>query len=50
MDQFEFNRRNREYIKGVENILKVNGDFEIDKYYNKLYISYSINRYLKRIK
>jgi len=36
--------------EAVENFLKVNDNFEIDKYYNKLYISYSPNGYLRRVK
>jgi cephalosporin hydroxylase len=36
--------------EAVENFLKVNDNFEIDKYYNKLYISYSPNGFLKRIR
>lgn len=36
--------------EAVEYFLKVNNNFEIDKYYNRLYISYSPNGYLKRIK
>jgi len=36
--------------EAVEDFLKVNNNFEIDKHYNKLYISYSPNGYLKRIK
>ncbi len=36
--------------EAVEYFLKVNDNFEIDKHYNKLYISYSPNGYLKRIK
>jgi len=36
--------------EALEDFLKVNGNFEIDKYYNKLYISYSPNGFLKRIK
>jgi cephalosporin hydroxylase len=36
--------------EAVENFLKMNAIFEIDKHYNKLYISYSPNGYLKRIK
>ncbi len=36
--------------EAVENFLKVNANFEIDKHYNKLYISYSPNGYLRRIK
>ena len=36
--------------EAVEDFLKVNDNFEIDKYYNKLYISYSINGYLRRVK
>lgn len=34
--------------EAVEDFLKVNDNFEIDIYYNKLYISYSPNGYLKR--
>jgi cephalosporin hydroxylase len=36
--------------EAVENFLKVNNNFKIDKHYNRLYISYSPNGYLKRIK
>lgn len=36
--------------EAVEDFLKVNDNFEIDKYYNKLYISYSPNGYLRRVK
>ena len=36
--------------EAVEDFLKMNGNFEIDKYYNKLYISYSPNGYLRRLK
>jgi len=36
--------------EAVEDFLTVNDNFEIDKYYNKLYISYSPNGYLRRIK
>ncbi len=36
--------------EAVEDFLKVNGNFEINKYYNKLYISYSPNGYLERIR
>ena len=36
--------------EAVDEFLKTNGDFEIDKYYNKLYISYSPNGYLRRIR
>ena len=36
--------------EAVDEFLKINGDFVIDEYYNKLYISYSPNGYLKRIK
>jgi len=36
--------------EAVEDFLKVNDNFEMDKHYNKLYISYSPNGYLKRIK
>ena len=36
--------------EAVEDFLKVNDNFKIDKYYNKLYISYSSDGYLKRIK
>jgi cephalosporin hydroxylase len=36
--------------EAVEDFLKVNGNFKIDKYYNKLYISYSPNGYLRRAK
>jgi len=34
--------------EAVEDFLKVNSNFEVDKYYNKLYISYSPNGYLRR--
>lgn len=34
--------------EAVEDFLKVNNNFEIDKHYNKLYISYSPNGYLRR--
>ncbi len=34
--------------EAVEDFLKVNDNFEIDKYYNKLYISYSPSGYLRR--
>lgn len=44
----------KNYINGpkeaIEEFLKINDDFEIDKDYNKLYISYSSDGYLKRIK
>ena len=36
--------------EAVEDFLKVNNNFEIDKHYNKLYISYSPNGYLRRVK
>jgi len=36
--------------EAVEEFLKKNNNFEIDKNYNKLYISYSPNGYLRRIK
>ena len=36
--------------EAVEDFLKANDNFEIDKYYNKLYISYSPNGYLRRAK
>jgi len=35
--------------EAVEDFSKVNDNFKIDKYYNKLYISYSPNGYLGRI-
>lgn len=34
--------------EAVEDFLKVNNNFEINKHYNKLYISYSPNGYLRR--
>ena len=34
--------------EAVEDFLKVNDNFEIDKHYNRLYISYSPNGYLRR--
>ena len=34
--------------EAVEDFLKANGNFEIAKHYNKLYISYSPNGYLRR--
>jgi len=37
-------------MEAVEEFLKNNDDFEIDNSYNKLYISYSPNGYLKKIK
>lgn len=45
----------KEYIdnspkEAVEEFLKINHDFEVDKYYNKLFISYSPDGYLKRIR
>ncbi len=36
--------------EAVDEFLKINGDFQIDTSYNKLYISYSPDGYLKRIK
>ena len=36
--------------EAVEDFLKVNDNFKIDKYYNKLYISYSPNGYLERVR
>lgn len=36
--------------EAVEEFLKVNGNFQIDTYYNKLYISYSPDGYLRRVK
>jgi len=46
---------NRKYIdngpmEAVEEFLQNNDNFEIDKSYNKLYISYSKNGYLRRIR
>jgi cephalosporin hydroxylase len=45
----------RKYIdngpeEAVQEFLKTESDFEIDTFYNKLYISYSPNGYLRRIK
>lgn len=37
-------------MEAIDAFLKKNKDFEIDKKYNKLYISYNPNGYLKRIK
>lgn len=34
--------------EAIDEFLKINNDFEIDKQYNKLYISYSLNGYLRR--
>lgn len=34
--------------EAVEDFLKVNNNFEIDKHYNKIYVSYSPNGYLRR--
>lgn len=36
--------------EAVEEFLKINNDFQIDTYYNKLFISYSPDGYLRRIK
>ncbi len=36
-------------MAAVKKFLEMNKQFEIDKYYNKLHISYSPNRYLRRI-
>ncbi len=36
--------------EAVEDFIEMNDDFEIDKHYNKLYISYSPNGYLRRVK
>ena len=37
-------------MEAVEEFLQNNDNFEIDKSYNKLYISYSQNGYLRRIR
>jgi cephalosporin hydroxylase len=34
--------------EAVEDFLKMNDDFEIDEQYNKLYVSYNLNGYLRR--
>jgi len=44
-DKIYINNSSKE---AVEEFLKVNNNFEIDKHYNKLYISYSPNGYLRR--
>ena len=36
--------------EAIEDFLKENDNFKIDRYYNKLYISYSPNGYLERIR
>jgi len=36
--------------EAVEEFLKKHNNFKIDKNYNKLYVSYSPNGYLRRIK
>jgi len=36
--------------EAIDDFLRQTNDFEIDKHYNKLYISYSPNGYLRRIK
>lgn len=46
-DKMYINNRPKE---AVEDFLKMNNNFEIDKHYNKLYISYSPNGYLRRVK
>jgi len=37
-------------MEAVEEFLRKNDNFKIDKEFNKLFVSYSPNGYLKRIK